>query len=719
MKKFNTQAAITAGLQNNYNTFNLRKNNTTEHEANEVDAYTNIIIDIITDGDTYVENSSTKIMHAGETTLKDFEGVNPVLKDQNGSTVWDDTNYGTEFVKQFGPYLEINNLSSSKPDIYTSPESYKNYKNQFKLDFKIVSDIDTVATISSDDREYLGYDNEVKSYNNHKVLTKMLGEVCGESNSKYLYFNTTIVHFSKYYNIYSINDSVNTPALVPLLYEEPDLHKYGLILQTDTNGQSIPHMECLYAFYLNNEGTKLKVHKSTYETDRYSFLQNLLCDVSVSAGDNGKRGISQFKSNRNHYPSLKTNSEDIWENQSKGFFLYGMWDNDYWFNNKDTKENQSNEIFANNFLTYFDVGGNFYGGNTTPRDSSTYSFNRHGLEESDYPIVGIGYNGDENNNLRLFNSYFPVTRIGGSGANSSPITDVIRRRTSTGNVYGNFGGNRANPTYSVNVPNKPYYIGLVIASLLTSMYKYKEVTLSYPYISDIVFLSDNHIIYTQDIVYNVKFNNTDGYTNIYNEENSLLLIHRQRYDEYVKTLLRKAEAFENGNENKPLVKLNNINATFKSCIKNIPIQFKLNYIQPNIETVSSSSQVAVYYTDGTFEPLTGKTPDKDHLYYVSNTDGKKSIEELDGNFHIKYLKELQKVQVNGIDMLKGVYDSSIQDEQNGYACNMFKASNGELQLKVSDGMYISDTYSIVEDDYQTAIHNLLKNEVIAPYSKIL
>lgn len=719
MKKFNTQAAITAGLQNNYNTFNLRKNNTTEHETNEVDAYTNIIIDIITNGDTYVENSSTKIMHAGETTLKDFEGVNPILKDQNG-TVWDDTNYGTEFVKQFGSYLGMTDLSSTASDIYTSPESYKNYKNQFKLDFKIVSDVDTVTTISSDDREYLGYDNEVKSYNNHKVLTKMLGEVCGESDSKYLYFNTTIVHFSKYYNIYSINDSVNTPALVPLLYEESDLHKYGLILQTDTSGQSIPHMEYLYAFYLDNDGNSLVTYKSAYETDRYSSLQNQFHNASVPAGDNGKKGVSQFKSNRNHYPSLKTNSEDFWENQPKGFFLYGMWDNDYWFNNKDTKEDQSNERYAGNFLTYFDLGGTFYGGNTVSDDLYTYSFSRHGLEESDCPIVGIGYNGDENNNLRLFNSYFPVTRIGGGSVNSAPITDVIRRRTSTGNNYGNFGGNRANPTtYNVNVPNKPYYIGLVVASLLTSMYKYKEVTLSYPYISDMVFLSDNHTIYTQDIVYNAKFNNTDNYTDIYNEENSLLLIHQQRYDKYIKILLKKAGAFENGNENKPLVKLNNINATFKSCIKNIPIQFKLNYIQPNIETVSSSSQVAVYHTDGTFEPLTGKIPDKDHLYYVSNTDGKKSVEELDENFHIKYLKELQKVQVDGIYMLKGVYDNSIQNEQNGYARDIFKASNGELQLKVNDGMYISDTYSIVEDDYQTAIHNLLKNEVIAPYSKIL
>lgn len=715
MEKFNTQAAIIAGLQNNYNTFNLRKNNTTE--ANEADAYTNIIVDIITDGDTYVENSPTKIMHAGETTLKDFEGVNPILKDQNGSTSWYDDNYGTEFVKQFGSYLGMTTLSSTAPDIYTSPESYKNYKNQFKLDFKIVSNVDTVTTISSDDREYFGYDNEVKSYNDHKVLSKKLGEICGES--KYLYFNTTIVHFSKYYNIYSINDSVNTPVLVPLLYEESDLHKYGLILQNDTSEQSIPHMEYLYAFYLNNEGTELRVHKATYDADRYPDLDdNLLCSVSVSAGDGGKRGISQFKSNRNHYPSLKTNSEDIWENQPKGFFLYGMWDNDYWFNNINTKEDQSNEKYANDYLTYFDLGETTYGGNTI--NYYTYSFDRHGLEESDCPIVGIGYNGDENNNLRLFNSYFPVTRVGGGSVNSSAVTDVIRRRTSTGNNYGNFGGNRANPiTYSVNVPNKPYYIGLVVASLLTSMYKYKEVPLSYPYISDIVFLSDNHTIYTQDIVYNAKFKNTNNYTNIYNEENSLLLIHQQRYDKYVKTLLKKAGALENDNGNKPLVKLNNINVTFKSCIKNIPIQFKLNYIQPNIETVSSSSQVAVYHTDGTFEPLTGKTPDKDHLYYVSNTDGKKSVEELDGNFRIKYLKELQKVQVNGIYMLKGVYDSSIQDEQNGYACSMFKVSNGELQLKVNDGMNISNAYSIVEDNKQTAIHDLLKNEVIAPYSKIL
>lgn len=683
MEKYNTQAKVIAGLQNDYNTFSLRKN---KASSSDQDAYSSIKIDIIIDGDIYVENSSSQILQAGESTLKDFEGINPVLKNRDGKFTWEDKKYGQHFLRLFKDYLNIENSGSQNSDIYNNPTSYLNYRNQFKIEFK--DDNSEITPLKSDDREYLNYNNEITSYVSHKVINKSLGDICGENN-KYLYFNTTIIHFSKYYNIYDIDDNINTPILVPLLYEESDLDKYGLTLVDDSLSRSIPRIKSLYAFRISNDGDKLQVYKGTFSSGSYLGLtneDNSSGYLSISKVSSGELGVSQFSSNHKQYPTIKSIAPDFWKKQPKGFVLFGMYDNEYWFNSDDTKIDQSDRFLPTNISAYYSFGEN-------------YSFQYRGLEVSARPFVGIGYNGDGEGGLRLFNTYFKVKRSTELG--NSDITDAIDYRISSDGYY----------------PNKPEYIGQVVASLLTSIYTYREVSLSQPYISDIKYLSDNYTTYTQDIVYNAKFvnqSNSSNGSNNFNAENSILLIHQSKYDEYLTKLLQNAGMLSNTGIllNAEKINLNNVNVNFKQCIKNIPIQFKLNYIQPDI-MMTGSDQIIVKHIDGTQELLTGITPTKDDLYYID--DNKKEIKIMDKDFSIKYIDKL--TAINGV--LKGTR-SKVKNENNPYIYNMFKAVNGELSFITNQLMSVTvPAYSIVEDDQEGAIHNLLKSDVIAPYSKVM
>ena len=63
---YNTKISIKPGLQDTYQVFNL--------DASKVNE--NIKIEVIVDGDQYVENDTPQIMHAGNSSYKLFEGIN-------------------------------------------------------------------------------------------------------------------------------------------------------------------------------------------------------------------------------------------------------------------------------------------------------------------------------------------------------------------------------------------------------------------------------------------------------------------------------------------------------------------------------------------------------------------------------------------------------------------------------------------------------------------
>ena len=80
--KYNTRISIEPGLQDTYQVFNLD----IDHIAK------NIKVEVIIDGDQYVENDIPQTMHAGNSNFKQFEGIN-----NENSNSWDLSKYGDKF----------------------------------------------------------------------------------------------------------------------------------------------------------------------------------------------------------------------------------------------------------------------------------------------------------------------------------------------------------------------------------------------------------------------------------------------------------------------------------------------------------------------------------------------------------------------------------------------------------------------------------------------
>jgi hypothetical protein len=63
----------------------------------------------------------------------------------------------------------------------------------------------------------------------------------------------------------------------------------------------------------------------------------------------------------------------------------------------------------------------------------------------------------------------------------------------------------------------------------------------------------------------------------------LLLINKVNYDDYVNTIIAKAEVSET---DKAKIDYTNVNAVIKGIVKNIPLQFNIKYKEPNTDVVN-------------------------------------------------------------------------------------------------------------------------------------
>jgi hypothetical protein len=59
----------------------------------------------------------------------------------------------------------------------------------------------------------------------------------------------------------------------------------------------------------------------------------------------------------------------------------------------------------------------------------------------------------------------------------------------------------------------------------------------------------------------------------------------------------------------------NIIPNIDGCIKNIPLQLNINYLEPNIESVGQADAMTrVFRIDGTHKDISGWVPDEKELY---------------------------------------------------------------------------------------------------------
>ena len=660
----NINITLEAGLINDYGVFNLNLNMIKDKEKNCLS------VDIISDGDQFVESENSEFQHGGNTNYKDHEGIKP--KDSNTPN-W--KNYGSILVGKLKDYL--NNLINNTYQSGELWEDYTKYANQFEVIFTGED-----KNSSSKDYEYISYNNQIVNASKKTIKTYSLYD-----GYKGIGIETYIIHFSKYYNIYQLI-SGSQKILRPLLYYSKDLDTYNIGI--NNNQPYLKYLACL-DFYRAKSGWSsnryLRVDLLSYNntTNLYDYKNQRTNIIDFYSDKNDNQQWSQFRTNLDNRPTFEMMWEEKWDKMPTGFFLLGFYDksNGYWFDKTNTGSKPEDKYFPQEWENTF---GRRSGFNISVHRSHDNGGLIGGDQDDKTGFIGFMYRYDKNKNWHIFNTYIPLYR------DQMTIKDSI--------IYGNGNGNQYYPKSA----------GLIISSILTSMYVYKdESAQNIKYISDIVFLGDHSTIYTKDIVYKIyKSKNKDKQGNIITD-NDLLLFHKMKYNEYIDLLKEYIEEKDDKTFSN-----NNVNATIKSGVKNIPLQFKLDYLQPKLDNIGDIASVKVCTITGEEINCSNDIIKPNELYYLDNNN---NINNINSNFTIKWLKSLEEKDNK---VLLGKLDPKLENTPNSYIQDMFNYDDGNLGFKYNEIILESiPRYSIKTDqDYDNTFFDLLTNDILLPAARI-
>ena len=666
---YNTKISIKPGLQDTYQVFNL--------DASKVNE--NIKIEVIVDGDQYIENDTPQIMHAGNSSYKLFEGIN-----NENSNTWELANYGKKFksllIRYFSNYADTIKKSTGS-DIYEEASAYKNYKNQFTVIFKDKADKNIHIN-----GQYLGYMQNAVDADKKSCISKLLSSVNGSSNDNYIFINTNIIHYSKYYNIYKYSD-ISVPVLQPVLYTKEDLDKLNMTISNNN-----VFIKSLSKFTAWNDGTnKNKDYRREYryecnlENGEFSINNQYEKDFNHNAKI--ECDYSQFKqhSNGKHFVTdLKEVTEEMYSDYfPKGFMLFTLSkERPYIGINIDNVKSQ--EHFEKQILypwrKWF-ISKNY-----------TYYISKHGLADGndEQVLAGLYYRGDKEDNVHLLNCWFTLQANNNNGR-------IITQKIEYQKGYEN---------------KKPEYIGTCIASIFANIYHYvKDSDIPITQIIDTIYLSQHNTTYTKDIIYRESVIDT------IEDPNTLLVFKGVEYGGYVELVKRMA-----GANNDPLYSGDkNVNAVIHSCVKNVPLQYKLTYKEPDTDLVNANND---FYLLKTIDnPLGTRIYGKlsaDKLYQLDySTDGKPMVNNLTTTFKIKYLESIELNQDTGI--ISGKFSTKFEQDNNPDISSTWNINN-DLTLSNYKYEYISNRYYSMlttNNDYKILFADYDKKETLLPFAKFI
>ena len=664
---YNTKISIKPGLQDTYQVFNL--------DASKVNE--NIKIEVIVDGDQYIENDTPQIMHAGNSSYKLFEGIN-----NENSNTWELANYGKKFksllIRYFSNYADTIKKSTGS-DIYEEASAYKNYKNQFTVIFKDKADKNIHIN-----GQYLGYMQNAVDADKKSCISKLLSSVNGSSSDNYIFINTNIIHYSKYYNIYKSSD-ISVPVLQPVLYTKEDLDKLNMTISSNN-----VFIKSLSKFTAWNDGDSTKDHRREYryecnETGKFSINNQYEKDFKHDAKI--EWDYSQFKqhSNGKHFVTdLKEVTEEMYSDYfPKGFMLFTL-----------SKERPYIGINIDNVKSqeYFEKQVLYTWRKWFISKNDTYYISKHGLADGNdqQVLTGLYYRGDKEDNVHLLNCWFTLQANNNNGR-------IITQKIAYNKDYQN---------------KKPKYIGTCIASIFANIYHYvKDSDIPITQIVDTIYLSEHNTTYTKDIIYRESVIDT------IEDPNTLLVFKGVKYGGYVELVKRMAGA----NNDLLYSGDKNVNAVIHSCVKNVPLQYKLTYKEPNTDLVNANND---FYLLKTIDnPLSTRIYGKlstDKLYQLDySTDGKPMVNNLTTTFKIKYLESIELNQDTGI--ISGKFSTKFEQDNNPDISSTWNINN-DLTLSNYKYGYISNRYYSMlttKNDYKILFADYDKKETLLPFAKFV
>lgn len=665
---YNTKISIKPGLQDTYQVFNL--------DASKVDA--NIKIEVIVDGDQYIENDTPQIMHAGNSSYKLFEGIN-----NENSNTWSLDNYGKKFksllVRYFSNYADTIKKSTGS-DIYEEASAYKNYKNQFTVIFKDKAD-DSIHI----NGQYLGYKQNPVIADEKRCISKLLQEVNGSNNDNYIFINANIIHYSKYYNIYKSSD-ISVPVLQPVLYTKEDLDKLNMTIS-------------------NNNVFIKSLSKFTAWNDKNGDNKDYRREYRYQCNEAGKFSINnQFEKKFNHNADVKWDYSQFKQHSYGKHFVTDL---------KEVSEEMYNDYFPKGFMLFTLSGerphiginiDNVKSQEHLERDvlytwrkwfiskNDTYYISKHGLADGNdkQVLTGLYYRGDKEDNVHLLNCWFTLYANNNNGR-------IITQEIAYKSGYEN---------------KKPKYIGTCIASIFANIYHYvKDSDIPVTQIVDTIYLSGHNTTYTKDIIYRESVIDT------IKDPNTLLVFKGIKYGSYVELVKQMA-----GANNDPLYAGDkNVNAVIHSCVKNVPLQYKLTYKEPDTDLVNANND---FYLLKTIDnPLGTRIYGKlstDKLYQLDyNTDGKPMVNNLTTTFKIKYLESIELNQDTGI--ISGKFSTKFEQDNNPDISSTWNINN-DLTLSSYRYEYISNRYYSMlttTNNYKILFADYDKKETLLPFAKFV
>lgn len=666
---YNTKISIKPGLQDTYQVFNL--------DADQVNKYINV--EVIIDGDQYVESDIPQIMHAGNSSYKLFEGIN-----NENSNTWSLDNYGKKFksllVRYFSNYADTIKKSTGS-DIYEEASAYKNYKNQFTIIFKDKADKNIHIN-----GQYIGYMQNAVDADKKSCISKLLSSVNGSSSDNYIFINTNIIHYSKYYNIYKSSD-ISVPVLQPVLYTKEDLDKLNMTISN--NNVFIKSLSKFTAW--NDKNGDNKDYRREY---RYQ------CNLGT-----GEFSINnQYEKNFNHNAKVEWNYSQFKQHSNDKHFVTDL---------KEVSEEKYNDYFPKGFMLFTLSGERPYIGINIDNVKSyehlekdvlytwrkwffskndTYYISKHGLADGNdqQVLTGLYYRGDKEDNVHLLNCWFTLYANNDNGR-------IITQKIAYNRDYQN---------------KKPKYIGTCIASIFANIYHYvKDSDVPITQIVDTIYLSEHNTTYTKDIIYRESVIDT------IEDPNTLLVFKGIKYGGYVELVKQMA-----GANNDPLYSGDkNVNAVIHSCVKNVPLQYKLTYKEPDTDLVNANND---FYLLKTIDnPLGTRIYGKlstDKLYQLDySTDGKPMVNNLTTTFKIKYLESIELNQDTGI--ISGKFSTKFEQDNNPDISSTWNINN-DLTLSNYKYEYISNRYYSMlttKNNYSILFADYDKKETLLPFAKFV
>lgn len=680
MEKTNLSIRVNVGLQNDWGIFNL------SGVENSINAYTNIYVEVITDGSKYVDNTDATFRHAATSPYRELQSILPVVSNEEGQVVWDIPK-GKKLKQVLNGYYPVE-TPADESDLWEGVDNYKKYVNTFEVTFE--PDTGTYGETVPD--RYYNYRSTPVLFSGKKYIKKTLNDVVGNNC---IQANVDLLHFSKYYNIYTYSPNP-IPTLRPLVYDVESLSKYGMTL--DRNNRVYLNNLLMMRMNADDSWEEIGFAHTIYREDQGCYST----DYEVNHWANGRyisNGSTMFRSTpATGSPFVLEGEEESFKKfMPEGFSLMGMWNNcedGIILGPEENPYTYNGKTLPTTYTSIFDTTG------------GTVKYNFYGLEDNSQSKVRLTfiYYGDQQDNFRIFNDYFYVR------ANRKNIfQDICYNSSRSGKM--------------------PRTLGIALTSVLVNLYVYSSQAAEasdIPYISDCVFLNPNQTLYTKDIVYKAYVSkNTDN--------TDLLIFRGYKFRDYIDKVkqMSRLERVKVNSDDTYNSSDKNITPNIDGCIKNIPLQLNINYLEPNIESVGASDSITrVFRIDGTHKDVYGWVPEDSKLYQLDITDdGQYKINTLGKSFTINYIKE--PFTVNDDGTFTAEFDENVTPEPNTFLYNMFGYDGETLtfkKTKATEG--ISKYYGIeartdpsawYESQYYTyvTLKYVPRQDVLIPHAKLM